>query len=256
VSDEHALQSRHANPTTVLHPITHYLLYLPSEELDLIIRSTVVFRLPIAVKVREEGSGLLRNCVVDRRRQVDTTRPDKCGIESVNVVRSEEYNPLFARGDTVQSVQESREGHGGLISDSNPSVYVPEVPGRTYLPVFACLNALVKRGIDVFDENETPFGSVRHQVVELVVGQATLGEVQQAYIIRQRTSECLNERGLSRSRWSMEQIASAVRDTLKTHATHFNLSLFFFLFKERERKRTHLGPHTIPASREMPAHHR
>ena len=115
MSDEHALQSRHANPTTVLHALTHYLLHLPSEELDLII-----VRLPITVKVREEGSGLLRNSVVDTGCQVDTTRPDKCRIESVNVVRSEEYNPLFARGDTVQAVQESREGHGGLISATLP----------------------------------------------------------------------------------------------------------------------------------------
>jgi hypothetical protein len=156
---------------TVLYAITHYLLHLPAEKLSL-----AVFRLPITVKVSEEGSGLLRNSVVDRRCQVDTTRPDECGIESVNVVRSEEYNPLFARGDAVQSVQEPREGHGGLISGSLPISLrsCRHISARAHLPVFACLNPLVKRRIDVFDENETPFGRIRHQVVQLVVGQATL----------------------------------------------------------------------------------
>ncbi len=85
---------------------------------------------------------------------------------------------------------------------------------QAHLPVFACLNAFVKRRIDVFDENETPFGRIRHQIIELVIGQATLGEVQQAYVIRQRTGECLDERRFSRSRRSMEQIASAIRNTL------------------------------------------
>jgi hypothetical protein len=108
-------------------------------------------------------------------------------------------------------------------------------PRRTYLPVFTRLDALVERRIDVFDENETPFGRVRHQVVELVVGQATLGEVQQAYIIRQRTSECLNERGLSRPRRSMEQIASAVRNTFTINPTYPSL---FSLVKLREREPT------------------
>ena len=120
MSDEHALQCRHANSTTVLYALPHDLLHLPSEKLDFIVRS-VVFRLPIAVKVREECSSLLRNCIVDERCQVDTARPDECGIESVNVVRCEEYDPFLARGDTVQSVQEPREGHGGLISVSTVS---------------------------------------------------------------------------------------------------------------------------------------
>jgi hypothetical protein len=30
-----------------------------------------------------------------------------------------------------------------------------------------------------FDQNETPFGRIRRQVVELTVGQARLGECQQ-----------------------------------------------------------------------------
>lgn len=66
-----------------------------------------------------------------------------------------------------------------------------------HLPVFARLHALVKRCIDVLDENNAPFGRIRHQVVELVIGQATLGKIQQAYVVRQRTGEGLNERRLS-----------------------------------------------------------
>ena|SRR6266478_1513857 len=124
MSDEHTLQSCHANPMTVLHAIAHNLLHLPSEEFHFVIRCVVVFYLPnIAVKVCEERSGLLRDCIANERCQVDTTRPDECGIKSVNVVRSEEYDPFFARGDTVQRIQESREGHGGLISTSIVSLH-------------------------------------------------------------------------------------------------------------------------------------
>ncbi len=220
MSDEHALQSRHASPATDPHTIAHYLLHLPSEKLYFVFGRVFTFRLFVAIKVREERSGLLGNGIVDEGCQVDTARPYKCRIESFNVVRGEEYDPLFARGDTVQSIQESREGHGGLIPASIISLRSPdtyewnEVPGA-HLPVFTCLHALVKRRVDVFDKNKTPFGRVRHQVVELVVGQATFGKVQQAYIIRQRPSQSLNERRLSRSRWSMEQISSAIRNTLK-----------------------------------------
>ena len=121
MSDEHALQCRHANSATVLYAIAHNLLHLPSEELHFTVRS-VVFRLPIAVKVREERPSLFRNCIVNERRQVDTARPDECGIESVQVVRCEKYDPFLARGDTIQSVQKSREGHGGLISVSTVSL--------------------------------------------------------------------------------------------------------------------------------------
>ena len=116
VSDEHALQRRHANSTTVFYAIAHYLLHLPPKGLYLVGRSTIVLHLPITVKVREERSGLLWNGVVNESCQVDTARPDECRIESVYVVRCKEYDPLLARGDTVQGVQESREGHGRLVS--------------------------------------------------------------------------------------------------------------------------------------------
>jgi hypothetical protein len=105
VSDERALQRRHADPATVFYAIAHYLLHLPSLELHLVVGS-VVFRWPIAVKVCEERSGLLWNGVVDESCQVNAAGPDECGIESVQVVRREEYDPLFTRGDAVQSVQE------------------------------------------------------------------------------------------------------------------------------------------------------
>jgi len=158
----------------------------------------IAFSLPICVKVREERSGLLWNGIVDESCQVNATGPDERGIESVQVVRREEYDPLFARGDAVQSVQESREGHGRLISVVTSSVNrflthegtrERERGGRTPLrspasPVFARLHALIESGIDIFDENEAPFWCVRHQVVELVVGQATLGEIEQAYVVR------------------------------------------------------------------------
>jgi hypothetical protein len=126
VSDEHALQSRHANPATDLHTIAHYLLHLPSEKLYSVFGRVFTFRLPVAIKVREERSGLLGNGIVDEGCQVDTARPDKCRIESFYVVRGEEYDPLFARGDTVQSIQEPREGHGGLIPASIVSLRSPD----------------------------------------------------------------------------------------------------------------------------------
>ena len=122
MSDEHALQRRHADLTTTFYAITHYLLQLPSLELHLIRSIGIAFSLPISVKVREERSGLLRNGIGDESCQVDATGPDERRIESVQVVRREEYDPLFARGDAVQSVQESREGHGRLISVVTSSV--------------------------------------------------------------------------------------------------------------------------------------
>ena len=137
MSDEHALQSRHTNSVTVLYAIPHYLLHLPSEALHVVVR-TVACHLSVAVKVCEQRSSLLWNCIVDERGQVDAARPDECGIESVNVVRREEYDPLFARGNTVQSVQKSREGHGRLISASR-SVHVSqkdEQAGRVLSPTY------------------------------------------------------------------------------------------------------------------------
>jgi hypothetical protein len=47
-------------------------------------------------------------------------------------------------------------------------------------------------------ENEAPFGRVRRQVVDLVVGQARVGDIQQADVVRQRGGECLYERRLFR----------------------------------------------------------
>jgi len=198
VSDERALQRRHADPTTIFNAIIHYLLHLPSLELHLFRSISIASSLPISVKVREERSGLLWNGIVDESCQVNATGPDERRIESVQVVRREEYDSLFARGDTVQGVQEPREGHGRLISVITASVNSvltheetrerAEGAGRPLRspasPVFARLHALIESGIDIFDENEAPFWHVRHQVVELVVGQATLGEIEQAYVVR------------------------------------------------------------------------
>ena len=102
--DERALQCRHANPVTGFYAIAHDLLQLHSKELHLIGDFS---RLPIAIKVREECSCLLWIGIPNENGQVDTTRSDKRGVESVYVIRCEEYDPLFARGDTIQSVQES-----------------------------------------------------------------------------------------------------------------------------------------------------
>ena len=105
VPDERPLQRRHANSATIFDAIAHDLLHLLCEGLHLV--GSIIIHPPIFIKVREERSGLLWHRVVNERCQVDTARPDECGIESVDVVRREEYDPLFARGDTVQSVEES-----------------------------------------------------------------------------------------------------------------------------------------------------
>jgi hypothetical protein len=102
VSNECALQRRHADPATGLDAIAHDLLQLHSELLHLI--KNAVFCLSIAIKVREEHSCLLCISVANENGQVDTTRSDECGIESVYVIRGEEYDTLFTRSDTVQSV--------------------------------------------------------------------------------------------------------------------------------------------------------
>jgi hypothetical protein len=115
VSDERALQRRHADSVTVLHAIAHYFLHLPFEELQ-IVRSRVSSCLPVAVKVREERSGLFGNGIVNETGQVDAAGPNERWIESIYMVCREEYDPLFARGDAIQSVQEPRESHRRLIS--------------------------------------------------------------------------------------------------------------------------------------------
>ena len=115
MSDEHALQRRHADLTPIFNAITHYLLHLPSLEPHLVRSINVAFSMPISVKVREERPGLLWDGIVYESCQVNATGPDERGIESVHVVRCEEYDPLFARGDAIQGVQESREGHRRLI---------------------------------------------------------------------------------------------------------------------------------------------
>lgn len=80
------------------------------------------------------------------------------------------------------------------------------------VPGFASLRSARKRRVDVLEKHHAPLRRVRQQVIELVVGEAALGQVQDADVVVERASEGLDEGGFSGSGRAVQEVASPVWD--------------------------------------------
>jgi hypothetical protein len=80
------------------------------------------------------------------------------------------------------------------------------------LPSLAGLRSLRERGIDILEQHDAALGRIREQVVELVVRQASLGQVEDADVVVERTGERLDEGRFARAGRSMQEVTSSIRD--------------------------------------------
>jgi hypothetical protein len=87
-----------------------------------------------------------------------------------------------------------------------------EASEALYLPILTGLYTATECRVHILQQYETAIGNQTQQVVQFIIGQASLCQIQQTDVVVERASEGLYERRLARARRAMQQVSATVGD--------------------------------------------